>query len=98
MDDDGHHQRRGGTYAGLDRFEARKVMLATGGPGPLGKSKRDYLHAVGHCYRCKNHGGAHPLKQWFVKVGPLAEEALRRCRTAAPRSCPPSGRRPITCG
>ncbi len=77
MDDDGTINAEGGPYAGLDRFEARKVMLADLEAQGLLEKQEDYLHAVGHCYRCKTMVEPILSKQWFVKVGPLAEEALK---------------------
>ena len=67
----------GGPYAGLDRFKAREVMLADLEKQGLLEKQEDYLHSVGHCYRCKTMVEPILSKQWFVKVGPLAEEALK---------------------
>ncbi len=77
MDDDGKINELGGPYAGLDRFEARKRVLADLEAQGLLEKQEDYLHSVGHCYRC--HTMVEPIlsKQWFVKVGPLAAEALK---------------------
>ena len=77
MDDNGTINQAGGPYAGLDRFEARKVMLADLAKQGLMEKQEDYLHSVGHCYRCKTMVEPILSKQWFVKVGPLAEEALK---------------------
>lgn len=77
MDDSGTINAEGGPYAGLDRFEARKVMLADLEAQGLLEKQEDYLHSVGHCYRCKTMVEPILSKQWFVKVGPLAEEALK---------------------
>jgi len=77
MDDNGTINAEGGPYAGLDRFEARKVMLADLEKQGLLEKQEDYLHSVGHCYRCKTMVEPILSKQWFVKVGPLAEEALK---------------------
>ncbi|MBV1751631.1 MAG: valine--tRNA ligase, partial [Desulfarculus sp.] len=77
MDDNGTINQAGGPYAGLDRLEARKVMLADLEKQGLLEKQEDYLHSVGHCYRCKTMVEPILSKQWFVKVGPLAEEALK---------------------
>ncbi|MCF8034996.1 MAG: valine--tRNA ligase [Desulfarculaceae bacterium] len=77
MDDNGTINQEGGPYAGLDRFEARKVMLEDLEAQGLLEKQEDYMHSVGHCYRCKTMVEPILSKQWFVKVGPLAEQALK---------------------
>ena len=70
----------GGKYAGLDRFEARKVILKDlEDLGLLGKIK-EHNHAVGECYRCDTVVEPRVSKQWFVKMKPLAEKALEVVR------------------
>ena len=92
------HQPGRRALPGLDRFEARKVMLADlEKQGLHGKSRKTTCTSVGHCYRCKTMVEPILSKQWFVKVGPLADRGPGRCRTGAPRSSP-SGKRPITSG
>lgn len=88
MDDDGAINQEGGPYAGLDRFEARKVMLADLDKQGLLEKQEDYLHSVGHCYRCKTMVEPILSKQWFVKVGPLAEEALKAVRDGRTKIVP----------
>ena len=77
LDDNGVINSYGGKYEGLDRYEARKVIVADlEAQGYLVKTE-DYSHNVGTCYRC--HNDVEPIisAQWFVKMKPLAEEALR---------------------
>ena len=67
----------GGKYNGLDRYEARKAIVADlEEQGYLIKTE-PYNHNVGTCYRC--HNDVEPLisAQWFVKMEPLAKEAIR---------------------
>ncbi len=67
----------GGKYNGMDRYEARKAVVADlEEQGYLVKIE-DHLHNVGTCYRC--HSDVEPLAsdQWFVKMEPLAKEAIR---------------------
>ncbi len=88
MDDDGVINEEGGEYRGMDRFEARaKVVEDLEAQGLLVKHE-DHNHSVGHCYRC--HTMVEPIlsKQWFVKVGPLAEKALNAVRTGDTRIVP----------
>lgn len=77
MDDDARINELGGEYAGMDRFEARKKVLAALESQGLLEKQEEHLHNVGHCYRC--HTMVEPIlsKQWFVKVGPLAQEATK---------------------
>lgn len=77
MDDSGNINQEGGPYAGLDRFEARERMLEDLAAQDLLESQEEYLHSVGHCYRCKTMVEPILSKQWFIKVEPLAAEALK---------------------
>ncbi|MEJ2184121.1 MAG: valine--tRNA ligase [Nitrospirota bacterium] len=80
----------GPRYAGLDRYEARrKVVDDLGAEGLVAKTER-HVHAVGHCYRCKTVVEPASTPQWFVKVGPLAEEALEAVRSGRIRIVPES--------
>ncbi|MEA4941735.1 MAG: valine--tRNA ligase [Oscillibacter sp.] len=78
--DDGHINENGGPYNGMDRYECRKAIVKDlEEQGYLVKTE-DYSHNVGTCYRC--HNDVEPLisAQWFVKMEPLAKEALRVVR------------------
>ncbi len=88
MDDNGTINDEGGPYAGLDRFEARKVMLEDLEAQGLLEKQEDYMHSVGHCYRCKTMVEPILSKQWFVKVGPLAEQALKAVQTGRTKIVP----------
>ena len=77
LDDNGVINAYGGKYEGLDRYEARKRIVADlEEQGYLVKID-DHAHNVGTCYRC--HNDVEPIisAQWFVKMKPLAEEAIR---------------------
>ncbi len=78
--DDGRINENGGPYNGMDRYECRKqIVKDLEEQGYLVKTE-DYSHSVGTCYRC--HNDVEPLisAQWFVKMEPLAQEALRVVR------------------
>ncbi|MBF0495512.1 MAG: class I tRNA ligase family protein [Deltaproteobacteria bacterium] len=75
MDDQGRMSEQAGKYAGQDRFECRTNILEDLKKENLFKKKETYHHNVGHCYRCKTMIEPILSKQWFVKVGPLAEKA-----------------------
>ena len=63
-------------YAGMDRYEARKAIVADlETEGALVKIE-DYTHNVGTCYRCGTTVEPKVSKQWFVKMKPLAEPAI----------------------
>ncbi len=67
----------GGKYDGLDRYEARKVILKDLEEQGYLVKVEEHVHNVGTCYRC--HSDVEPLAsdQWFVKMEPLAKEAIR---------------------
>ena len=67
----------GGKYNGMDRYEARKAIVADLEAGGYLVKVEDYAHSVGTCYRC--HSDVEPIssEQWFVKMAPLAKEAIR---------------------
>ena len=67
----------GEAFKGLDRFECRKKVIAKLKEMGLLEKTEDYEHAIGHCYRCQTIIEPHLSWQWFVRVKPLAEEAIR---------------------
>ena len=75
--DNGTINENGGKYAGMDRYECRKQIVADLDALGLLEKTEDYSHNVGTCYRC--HNDVEPLisAQWFVKMEPLAKEAIR---------------------
>ncbi|MBW2033418.1 MAG: valine--tRNA ligase, partial [Deltaproteobacteria bacterium] len=80
IDEDGRMNELAGPYKGMDRFECREKILEDLESDGLLEKTESYQHAVGHCYRCKTMIEPLLSKQWFVKVGPLAEEASRAVR------------------
>jgi valyl-tRNA synthetase len=80
IDENGLMNELAGPYKGLDRFECRKRILEDLKAEGLLERIEPYRHAVGHCYRCKTMIEPLLSKQWFVKVGPLAEKALLAVR------------------
>ena len=66
----------GGKYAGMDRYEARKVMVADLEAGGFLVKVEPCAHNVGTCYRCKTTVEPMTSDQWFVKMEPLAKPAL----------------------
>ena len=66
----------GEDYAGLDRYEARKKVIEDLKAENLLVEIEDHTHSVGTCYRCDTVIEPLISKQWFVKMGPLAEPAI----------------------
>ncbi len=77
LDDNGRINENGGKYEGLDRYEARKVILDELTALDLVEKIEDLNHNVGTCYRCGTDVEPIISAQWFVKMEPLAREALR---------------------
>jgi valyl-tRNA synthetase len=77
-----------GPFAGLDRFEARKRIVETLDEEGLLFKIDEYRHAVGHCYRCKTIVEPYLSRQWFVRIKPLAEPAIRAVEEKAIRIVP----------
>jgi len=64
-------------YRGLDRFEARaRVIEDLRAAGVLIEVK-DHPHQVGHCQRCGTIVEPYLSMQWFLRIAPLAEDAVR---------------------
>ncbi|HVU46689.1 MAG TPA: valine--tRNA ligase, partial [Terracidiphilus sp.] len=76
MDETAHINAEGGAYAGLDRYVARKEIVAHLEEQGLLAGIRDHVHNVGHCDRCKTVVEPRLSTQWFVKIQPLAHKAI----------------------
>ena len=76
MNDDATINEHGGKYEGLDRYEARKQIVADlEAEGFLVKIEA-HSHNVGKCYRCGNTVEPLTSDQWFVKMGPMIQPAI----------------------
>ncbi len=77
MDKSGKMNAEAGPYAGLDRYEARKRIVADLiAAGFLNEAEiKAHRHSVGHCYRCHTVVEPRLSLQWFVKTAPLAKTA-----------------------
>ncbi len=76
LDDSAKINANGGKYEGLDRYEARRQIVKDLEEGGYLVKVEDHAHNVGQCYRCGTTVEPITSKQWFVKMGPLAEKAL----------------------
>jgi valyl-tRNA synthetase len=65
-----------GKFKGMDRFAARKAVVAELEARGLLEKIEEHRHAVGHCYRCSTVVEPYLSKQWFVRMEPLAKPAL----------------------
>ena len=77
IDEDGRITPAGGPFAGLDRFKARAGVVERLEAEGLLVKVADHQHAVGTCQRCSTVVEPLVSTQWFVKVAPLAQEAIR---------------------
>ncbi|MBP1634868.1 MAG: valyl-tRNA synthetase [Acidobacteria bacterium] len=77
IDEDARITAAGGPYAGQDRFEARAGIVAQLEREGLLEKVEPHEHAVGTCQRCGTVVEPLVSTQWFVKVEPLAKEAIR---------------------
>ena len=77
MDEHGCINENGGKYQGMERYAARRQIVEDLEQAGLLLEVRDHAHNVGSCYRCGTVVEPMTSAQWFVKMGPLAEEAIR---------------------
>ncbi|MBO5060195.1 MAG: valine--tRNA ligase [Clostridia bacterium] len=77
MNDDATMNSYAGKYEGMDRYECRKAMIADLESEGLLVKIEDHAHNVGTCYRCGTTVEPIISKQWFVKMKPLAEPAIK---------------------
>ena len=88
MDDRGYINENGGKYAGMERYDARKAIVAD-------LEKEGYLvkvephkHNVGTCQRCHTTVEPFVSTQWYVKMKPLAEPAIEAVRSGKTKFVP----------
>jgi valyl-tRNA synthetase len=88
IDENGAMTAAAGPYAGLDRFEARRRVLADLQERGLLEKAEDYTLNLGTCQRCKT--AVEPLvsTQWFVSVKPLAQKAIEAVESGRIRFIP----------
>jgi valyl-tRNA synthetase len=86
--DDGRMNENAGPYAGQDRFACRKGLVQQLEREGFLVKVEDHRHAVGHCYRCQTVVEPSLSRQWFVKMAPLAEPAIRAVETGKIRIIP----------
>ena len=75
-------------YAGMDRYEARKAIVADLEEGGFLVKIEDHAHNVGTCYRCHTTVEPRVSKQWFVKMEELAKPAIEAVKTGETKFVP----------
>ncbi|MFZ0279346.1 MAG: valine--tRNA ligase [Candidatus Sulfotelmatobacter sp.] len=76
MDEHAHMNQNAGRYAGVDRYEARKMVLVDLQAGGFLVAEKDYTLSLGKCDRCGTVVEPHLSEQWFIKIQPLADKAI----------------------
>ena len=90
MNDDGTINKLGGKYAGLDRYEARKQIVADLDAQGYLCGIEDITHAVGTHDRCKTTVEPMIKPQWFVAMGEMAKPAINAIKTGELKFVPES--------
>ena len=75
MDEHARMNANAGPYAGLDRFEARKRVLADLQARGFLVGEKDHTLSLGKCERCGTIVEPRLSEQWFIKIAPLAARA-----------------------
>ncbi|MBS3956789.1 MAG: valine--tRNA ligase [Clostridiales bacterium] len=89
MNPDATISQEGGPYAGLDRYEARRRVVADMDAAGLLVRVDPHVHSVGHCYRCHTTIEPYLSDQWFVDMRPLAAPAIDAVRDGRVTFHPP---------
>jgi valyl-tRNA synthetase len=80
----------GSRYAGMDRYECRKAVIRDLEDAGLLERQEKYAHSISQCYRCKTVIEPLPALQWYVRVQPLADEAIKAVREGGTNIIPKS--------
>ncbi|MBU2026934.1 MAG: valine--tRNA ligase [Proteobacteria bacterium] len=88
MDDNAVINKNGGAYEGQDRYECRRNVIRDLEAGGCLVGTEPYTHNIGQCYRCKTDIEPAVSRQWFVRIAPLAKEAIAAVVTGKTRIVP----------
>ncbi len=77
LNEDGTYNENAGRFEGLDRFDVRKAVVEALDKLGLLEKIEDHTHNVGHCYRTGDVIEPYLSLQWFVKMRPLADMAIK---------------------
>jgi len=88
FDDKGILNDYAGEFKGLERLEAREVIVKRLEEEGFVVKIEDHQHQVGHCYRCKNVVEPYISKQWFVK-SKVADKSIEKTNNGKAKFFPP---------
>lgn len=88
MTDDAHINENGLSYKGMERYEARKAIVADLDKGGFLEKIEPHTHNVGACYRCHSTVEPRVSMQWFVKMEPLSKPAIEAVRKGETKFVP----------
>ena len=88
MDEEARMNENAGRYRGLERYEARNIIIGDLKNSGLLKKEEKYKLPLGICYRCSTPVEPTLSKQWFVKTGPLAKPAIEAVEKGMTRFIP----------
>ncbi len=77
INDDGYLNELTGKYCGMERFEARQLVVKDLEALGLLEKTVPHQNKIGHCYRCNTVAESTVSTQWFVKMQPLATPAIK---------------------
>jgi valyl-tRNA synthetase len=78
----------GKRYAGMDRYECRKLVYSDLKQLHLIEKEEAHRYAVGHCYRCKTITEPLSTPQWYVNVQSMAQDAIKAVKEGKIRIIP----------
>ncbi len=87
FDEKGILNKKCGEFSGLERLEAREIIVQRLKDEGFIEKIEDYKHQVGHCYRCKNVVEPYISKQWFVKKE-IAKVAIEKVNSGKAKFYP----------
>jgi valyl-tRNA synthetase len=88
MDESARMTAEAGPYKGMDRYACRKRLLRDLTEAGVLAKVEDHPHAIGRCHRCDTVVEPRLSDQWFVKMAPLAQEALAAVEDSRVRFIP----------
>ncbi|MBN1516892.1 valine--tRNA ligase [Candidatus Sumerlaeota bacterium] len=88
LNEDGTLNENTGAYAGMDRYDGRKQVVADLEAQGLLEKIEDYKNNIGCCYRSGDVVEPFLSDQWFVKMKPLAEPAIKAVREGRTKIVP----------
>lgn len=87
--EDGMMTENAGKYSGLDRFRCREKIVEELTEKKILEKIDAHTHQVGHCYRCNTIIEPYLSEQWFVKMQPLAQRAMKATENGEVKFYPP---------